>query len=196
MSAGSLRQTRTMAEENGARCACSVRRNCTRAEGNRARDTGSLRRYCTVRIYTDGVGARGLVTEAICAALLDRLATGTRASCETNGGGPDGTVGGRVGCRHRTVTCRRGTCKAGARSGFRSGCGQPLGAFREEPREQKRRARVGRHHGGQTCMGYRGYRCDCLPGPGPGGTLAIDLNDSDDVSYGCEREKTCRRDDS
>ena len=45
-------------------------------------------------------------------------------------------------------------------------------------------------------MGYRGYRCDCLPGPGPGGTLAIDLNDSDDVSYGCEREKTCRRDDS
>ena len=26
-------------------------------------------------------------------------------------------------------------------------------------------------------MGFRGYRCYCLPGPGPGGTLAIDLND-------------------
>ena len=105
MSAGSLRQTRTMAEENGARCACSVRRNCTRAEGNRARDTGSLRRYCTVRIYTDGVGARGLVTEAICAALLDRLATATRASCETNGGAPDSAVGGRVGCAAPPPNC-------------------------------------------------------------------------------------------
>ena len=28
-------------------------------------------------------------------------------------------------------------------------------------------------------MGFRGYRCYCLPGPGPGGTLAIDLKDDD-----------------
>ena len=34
---------------------------------------------------------------------------------------------------------------------------------------------MGHHHGGQTCTGYRGYRCDCQPGLGPGGTLAIDL---------------------
>ena len=37
---------------------------------------------------TDGVGARGLETEAICAALLDRLAAGTRVSSLTNGGVP------------------------------------------------------------------------------------------------------------
>ena len=28
-------------------------------------------------------------------------------------------------------------------------------------------------------MGYRGYRCDSLPGPDPGGTRAIDLNDGE-----------------
>ena len=99
--------------------------------------------------------------------------------------------GSAVPHRSRTVICRCGKYQAGARSGFRSGCGQPLGAFREQPREQKRRARVGHHHGGQTCMGYRGYRCDCLPGPGPGGTLAFDLNDCDDF-FCCVREKTCR----
>ena len=69
---------------------------------------------------------------------------------------------------------------AGARSGFRSGCGQLQGAFQEQKRGQKRRARVGHHHCGRTCMGYRDYRCDCLPGLAPGGTLAIDLNDGGD----------------
>ena len=47
---GPLRRTRTMAEGNGARGACSVRRNCTLVEGNGAVHTDSLRRYCTVRI--------------------------------------------------------------------------------------------------------------------------------------------------
>ena len=42
-------------------------------------------------------------------------------------------------------------------------------------------------------MGYRGYRCDCLPSLGPGGTLTIDLNDGDDFSSGCVREMTTRR---
>ena len=101
--------------------------------------------------------------------------------------------GSGVTHRRRTVICRCQKYQAGPRSGFRSGCGQPLDAFREQPREQKRRERVRHHHGGQTCMGYRGYRCDCLPGPGPGGTLAIDLNDCDDFPCGCVREKTCRR---
>ena len=35
------------------------------------------------------------------------------------------------------------------------------------------------HHGGQTCTGYRDYRCDCSPGLVPGGALAIDMNDGD-----------------
>ena len=91
----------------------------------------------------------------------------------------------------RTVICRCGKFQAGARSGFRAGCGKPLGAFREQPREQKRRARAGHHHGGQRFMGYRGYCCDCLLGRGPGGTPAVDLNDYDDFS--CAREKTCCR---
>ena len=99
--------------------------------------------------------------------------------------------GSGVPHRRRIVICRRGKYQAGARSGFRSGCGQPLGAFRERSREQKRRVRVGHHHGGQTCTGYRGYRCDCLLGLGPGGTPAFDLKDCNDFS--CAREKTCRR---
>ena len=51
---------------------------------------------------------------------------------------------------------------------------------------------MGRHHGSQTCIGYRGYRCDCLHGLGPGGTPAFDPNDCDDFSW-CAREKTFRR---
>ena len=82
--------------------------------------------------------------------------------------------------RRLAVNFRCGRCLVDARSGFRSSCGQPPGAFRERPREQKRRARVGHHHGSQTCNGYRGHRSDCLPGLGPGGTPAFDLNDCDD----------------
>ena len=83
--------------------------------------------------------------------------------------------GSGVPYSRRAVNCRCARYLAGARSGFRSGCGQPLCALREQPWEEKRGARVGHHHGGQTCTGYRGYRCDCQPGLGPGGTLAIDL---------------------
>ena len=143
---------------------------------------------------TDGVGARGRETEASCAALLDMLAAGTRASCETNGGVPYSAAAGGSGVtyRRRAVNFRCGRYLVDARSGFHSGCGQPLSAFREQPRELKRRARVGRHHRSQTCIGYRGYRCDCVPGLGPGGTPALDLNDCDDFSW-CAREKTFRR---
>ena len=80
----------------------------------------------------------------------------------------------------RAVICRCGRYLAGARSGFCSGRGQLQGVFQEQEREQKKRARLGHHHGVQTCLGYRGYRCDCLPGLVPGGTLAIGLNDGDD----------------
>ena len=91
--------------------------------------------------------------------------------------------------RRRAVNFRCDRYLVDARSGFRSGCGQPQSAFRERPREQKTRAS---HHGSQTCIGYRGYRCDCLPGLGPGGTPAFDLNDCDGFSW-CAREKTYRR---
>ena len=87
-----------MVEGNGARSACSRPRNCTLAEGNRAQSAGSRRRYCAVRNCNIRSRSRGLLTEAFIAALLDRLATGTRASCETNGGAPGSAGGGRVGC--------------------------------------------------------------------------------------------------
>ena len=54
---------------------------------------------------TDGVGARGLKTEEICAALLDMLAAGTRTSCEINGGAPDSAAGGWVGCAAPPSNC-------------------------------------------------------------------------------------------
>ena len=50
-------------------------------------------------------GARWVVTEAICAALLERLATGARTSCETNGGFLDSAVGGRVECAVPPSSC-------------------------------------------------------------------------------------------
>ena len=49
--------------------------------------------------------ARGPLTEAICAALLDRLATGTRVSCKPNGGAPDSAVGGWAGCAVPPSSC-------------------------------------------------------------------------------------------
>ena len=100
--------------------------------------------------------------------------------------------GSRVTYRRRAVNFRCGRYLVDARSGFRSGCGRPLSAFRERPREQKRGARVGHHHGSQTCIGYRGYRCDSLTGLGPAGIPAFDLNDCDHFSS-CAREKTYRR---
>ena len=96
--------------------------------------------------------------------------------------------GSGVPHRRRIVICRC-KCQAGARSRFRPGCGQHLGAFREQPREQQRPATVGHHHGGQTRMCYRGDRCDCLPGLGLGGTPAFDLNECDDFSLSA-RENT------
>ena len=45
--------------------------------------------------------------------------------------------GSRVTYRRRPVNFRCGRYLVDARSGFRPGCAQPLGAFREQPREQK-----------------------------------------------------------
>ena len=73
---------------------------------------------------TDGEGARGFVTEAINAALLDRLATGTYEDPVKLTEVPP-TVrsanGPGVPYRRRAVTCRCESYLAGARSGFRSG---------------------------------------------------------------------------
>ena len=123
------------------------------------------------------------MTEAICAALLDRLATETRAFSKTKRGVPDSVA--TVPYRRRAVDCRYRMCQAGAREFFRPGYGRLQSAFEEQERGQKGRARAGYHHGDPTCMCYR---CDSLPGPDPGGTLAIDLNDGDDFSCGCSGE--------
>ena len=109
-------------------------------------------------------------------------------------GPPTVLLAGGSGVPHgrRTVICRCGKYQVDAPSDFRSSCGQPLDAFREQWREQKRRVRVGYHHGSRMCMDYRGYRCDCLLGLGLGGTPVFDLNDCDDSAW-CAREKTCHR---
>ena len=74
-----------MADGNSARGACSLRRI-----GPGWRETALVTQVpfagtAPCEHATDGVGARELETEAICAALLDRLAAGARASRETNG---------------------------------------------------------------------------------------------------------------
>ena len=91
--------------------------------------------------------------------------------------------------RRRAVDCRYGLCQAGARESFRSGYGRLQSAFEEQERGQNRRASAGYHHGNPTCMWYR---CDSLPSPDPGGTLAIDLKDDDDFSCCCYGEQICR----
>ena len=55
---------------------------------------------------TDGVGARELETEAIRAALLDRLAEGARSCRETNGGVPYSAAGGRFACDVPSSACQ------------------------------------------------------------------------------------------
>ena len=83
--------------------------------------------------------------------------------------------------RRRAVDYSYGLCQVGARVYFRPGCGRLQSAFDEQKRGQKRRASAGYHHGDPTCMWYC---CDSLPGPDPGGTLAIGLKDGDDFSCG------------
>ena len=46
------------------------------------------------------------MAEAICAALLDRLATGTQASSKTKVGVPDSTVDGQAGCAVPPSSCQ------------------------------------------------------------------------------------------
>ena len=91
--------------------------------------------------------------------------------------------------RRRTVNRRYGMCRAGARECFRPGYGRLQSTFEEQERGQKRRASAGYHDGDPTCMCYR---CVSLPGPDPGGTLAIDLKYGDDFSCGCSGEKVSR----
>ena len=75
-------------------------------EGNRVGDAGSLRRYCTMKICDRRLGVREPETEAICAALLDILAAGARASRETNGGVPYIAAGGRVARDVPPLSCQ------------------------------------------------------------------------------------------
>ena len=47
---------------------------------------------------------------------------------------------------------------------------------------------MGYHHRDPTCMWYR---CDSLPGPNPGDTLAMDIKNGDDFSC-CSSDKIYR----
>ena len=123
--------------------------------------------------------------------LLNRLAAGTRASsAKPRGVSPTVLSTDRPGVpyRRRAVNCRYGMCQAGARSDFRPGYERLQSAFQEQERGQKRRARMGYHHGDPTrmCCGP-----DSLSGHGPGRTLAISLNDGGDFSCGCFGDKIC-----
>ena len=91
--------------------------------------------------------------------------------------------------RRRAVNCRYGMCYAGARSDFCPGYWRLLSVLQEQEGGQKRRSRVGYHHGNLTFMCYR---CDSLADTDPGGTFAIFLNDDDEFRCGCSGEKICR----
>ena len=97
----------------------------------------------SLEFVTDGVGAPGLVIEAICAAILDRLATATRASCEQNGGAPDSAAGGRVGCAVQPSSCKLPVRKVPGWRAF----GVPLGLWAAPMRTPG--AAVGGEEGGE-----------------------------------------------
>ena len=98
-----------------------------------------------------------------------------RTAVELSFPGSEGTWLARVWVCARVVGNSKALCKS--RSGGR------------------RYARVGHHHDGQTCLGYRDWRCDYLTELAPDGSLAIELNDCDDFSYGsaCEKNLPSRR---
>ena len=192
----SRRRTWTMTEANGARKASSRCRKNHLAKGKHARSASSRRRYYAVRI----VNRRRRSPSALdrgnsCWAVLDRQASGTRASSDTKRMSPTLPSTDRPGVpyRRRAVNFRYGNCQAGTRQDVRPGYERPQRVFQEQERDQKRRARVGYHHGVPRCMCYR---CHSLPGPEPGSTLAIDLNDGDDFCCGCSGEKRFRLRDS
>ena len=112
----------------------------------------------------DGLRARGLLTEAVCAALLDRLAPQHEHLLKPKEAPPRQ-------CCQRCRTAVELSIAVGARVYFRPGCGRLQSAFEEQERGQKRRVSAGYHHRDPTCMWYR----DSLPGPDPVGTLAIDV---------------------
>ena len=110
------------------------------------------------------------MAEAVYAALLDRVETGTRESPETKGG-VSTPVLLTVPYPRRAVDYRYGMRGGGAREYFCPGYGRLRSEFEEQDRGQERRVSEGYHHGDPTCMWYR---CDSLPRPEPG-TVAIDL---------------------
>ena len=124
------------------------------------------------------------MTEAICAALVDKLATEHEHILKPQEVAP--TVLSTVLYR---FDYRYGMSQAGAREYFCPCYGRLQSAFGDQEGGQKRRASAGGHHGDPTCMLYR---CDSLPVPDPGSTLATDLKDIDVFSCGCSGEKICR----
>ena len=105
-SAGSRRLTQAMTEGNVAGSARSRRRKITWMRGTALEALVPAAGTTPRESSTDGVGASGLLTAAICAALLGMLATGTRASSETKRGVPDSTVDGQVGCAVPPSSCQ------------------------------------------------------------------------------------------
>ena len=123
---------------------------------------------------------------AICAALLEWLATGTR-TCSRNKRrySRQCHLRGRAGCAIPPSSCQllgNGTYPAGARSGFRPGCGRLRGEFQEGERGREGLARVGYGHmvARRVCVSVMS---GWLPGPDPGGILAIDLSDDGEVFF-------------
>ena len=78
-----------------------------------------------MNIVSRRVGARGLLTERVCASPRERRATGTRASCVTKGGVPGSAVGGRAGCAVPPSCCQLAVRKV---RGWRA-LGSPLGLW-------------------------------------------------------------------
>ena len=149
------------------------------AGGNHARSAGSRRRYYAVRVVPRRRRSPWPLDRGNLCCVIGQASNRTRASSEIIRRCPPAVLL-TVPDRLRAVDCRYGMCHAGAREYLRPGCGRPQSAFEEQERGQKRRVNAGYQYRDPTCMCCR---CDSLPGPDPGGYLAIDLKGGDDFYF-------------
>ena len=155
--AGSSRRNQTITKGNAAWRERSHRRKHYLAERNHAQSAGSCRRYYAIKIVNRRHRSRELLTETTFAALLDRIATGTRASAEKEKVVSDIAVDGQAVCDILPSTCQLSVRNVPEwrAFGFCPGHGRLQRAFQEQGRWQKRGPRARYHDGDPTCMWYR-----------------------------------------
>ena len=147
------------------------------AGGNHARSASCRRRYYAVKIFRRRRRSPWALARGNLCCVTGQAGNRTRASSETKRDAPQQC------CRRcRTVVKLWNAVTECARLAREMVFARVVVGSKTHSKTRSGRASAGYRHGDPTCTWYR---CDSLPGPDAGGTLAIDLNDGDDFSCGC-----------